>query len=137
MADLRVKNFLKSTAKRFRILIVRRYGRDLCLGIQNNGGAERDRTVGLLNAIQALSQLSYSPTQPKSNMVKSKLSKYMAPEVGIPSLNELVQSEAEGGQAHEHRVGAPRDFESIPNHRAISHHFWILINQALTEVKLE
>jgi len=39
------------------------------------------------------------------------LSKYMAPEVGIPSLNELVQSEAEGGQAHEHRVGAPRDFE--------------------------
>jgi hypothetical protein len=27
-----------------------------------NGGAERDRTVGLLNAIQALSQLSYSPT---------------------------------------------------------------------------
>jgi hypothetical protein len=26
------------------------------------GGAERDRTVGLLNAIQALSQLSYSPT---------------------------------------------------------------------------
>ena len=28
-----------------------------------NGGAERDRTVGLLNAIQALSQLSYSPTR--------------------------------------------------------------------------
>jgi hypothetical protein len=27
-----------------------------------NGGAERDRTVDLLNAIQALSQLSYSPT---------------------------------------------------------------------------
>ena len=27
------------------------------------GGAERDRTVGLLNAIQALSQLSYSPMQ--------------------------------------------------------------------------
>ena len=25
------------------------------------GGAELDRTVGLLNAIQALSQLSYSP----------------------------------------------------------------------------
>ena len=30
--------------------------------IKQNGGAERDRTVGLLNAIQALSQLSYSPT---------------------------------------------------------------------------
>ena len=27
------------------------------------GGAERDRTVDLLNAIQALSQLSYSPTR--------------------------------------------------------------------------
>ena len=26
-----------------------------------SGGARRDRTVGLLNAIQALSQLSYSP----------------------------------------------------------------------------
>jgi hypothetical protein len=26
-------------------------------------GAERDRTVGLLNAIQALSQLSYSPVR--------------------------------------------------------------------------
>jgi hypothetical protein len=28
----------------------------------STGGAERDRTVDLLNAIQALSQLSYSPT---------------------------------------------------------------------------
>ena len=27
-----------------------------------NGGADRDRTDDLLNAIQALSQLSYSPT---------------------------------------------------------------------------
>ena len=27
------------------------------------GGAERDRTVDLLNAIQALSQLSYGPTR--------------------------------------------------------------------------
>ena len=27
-----------------------------------SGGAERDRTVDLLNAIQALSQLSYGPT---------------------------------------------------------------------------
>jgi hypothetical protein len=28
------------------------------------GGAKRDRTADLLNAIQALSQLSYSPTLP-------------------------------------------------------------------------
>ncbi len=29
--------------------------------LENKSGAERDRTVDLLNAIQALSQLSYSP----------------------------------------------------------------------------
>ena len=29
---------------------------------EENGGADRDRTDDLLNAIQALSQLSYSPT---------------------------------------------------------------------------
>ena len=29
---------------------------------ENSGGADRDRTDDLLNAIQALSQLSYSPT---------------------------------------------------------------------------
>ena len=40
----------------------------------SNGGAERDRTVGLLNAIQALSQLSYSPTNMKNNTVKNTLS---------------------------------------------------------------
>ena len=42
------------------------------------GGAERDRTVGLLNAIQALSQLSYSPIcyEPvqKINMAQERLS---------------------------------------------------------------
>ena len=38
------------------------------------GGAERDRTVGLLNAIQALSQLSYSPTEPKFNTEGENLS---------------------------------------------------------------
>ena len=43
-----------------------------------NGGAERDRTVGLLNAIQALSQLSYSPIchklVQKINMAQERLS---------------------------------------------------------------
>src|SRR5262249_14299073 len=34
-----------------------------CGGKNSLGGAERDRTVDLLNAIQALSQLSYSPTR--------------------------------------------------------------------------
>jgi hypothetical protein len=34
------------------------------------GGAERDRTVGLLNAIQALSQLSYSPTRRIKNKIQ-------------------------------------------------------------------
>ena len=31
--------------------------------LSNNGGATRDRTADLLNAIQALSQLSYSPIE--------------------------------------------------------------------------
>ena len=31
--------------------------------LSNNGGATRDRTADLLNAIQALSQLSYSPNR--------------------------------------------------------------------------
>ena len=31
--------------------------------IEKKSGAERDRTVDLLNAIQALSQLSYSPNR--------------------------------------------------------------------------
>ena len=39
-----------------------------------NGGAERDRTVGLLNAIQALSQLSYSPTKILNNTAQNTLS---------------------------------------------------------------
>jgi hypothetical protein len=33
------------------------------LSLDSVGGAERDRTVDLLNAIQALSQLSYGPTR--------------------------------------------------------------------------
>ena len=33
--------------------------------IENIGGADRDRTDDLLNAIQALSQLSYGPTREK------------------------------------------------------------------------
>ena len=34
-----------------------------CTYLKLNGGADRDRTDDLLNAIQALSQLSYSPTE--------------------------------------------------------------------------
>ena len=47
------------------------------LALNQNGGAERDRTVDLLNAIQALSQLSYSPTavnSRKSNIEIKRLS---------------------------------------------------------------
>jgi hypothetical protein len=45
-----------------------------------NGGAERDRTVDLLNAIQALSQLSYSPTAlslTESNIEGKRLSIFL------------------------------------------------------------
>jgi hypothetical protein len=37
-------------------------GREETAEKQKRGGAERDRTDDLLSAIQALSQLSYSPT---------------------------------------------------------------------------
>ena len=43
--------------------------------LKRNGGADRDRTDDLLNAIQALSQLSYSPkitTNFKSQITNSK-----------------------------------------------------------------
>src|SRR5687767_7998585 len=40
----------------------KRTRRTASLRVFGVGGAERDRTVDLLNAIQALSQLSYSPT---------------------------------------------------------------------------
>ena len=36
------------------------------------GGAKRDRTADLLNAIQALSQLSYSPTFQPSKCIGGK-----------------------------------------------------------------
>ncbi len=35
---------------------------DISVGFSNFGGAKRDRTADLLHAMQALSQLSYSPT---------------------------------------------------------------------------
>ncbi len=56
------------------------------------GGAERDRTVDLLNAIQALSQLSYSPIQLKSNTLKNRLSKSLVPEVGISPILIVYKS---------------------------------------------
>ena len=34
---------------------------DRCIEMNNFGGARRDRTADLLHAMQALSQLSYSP----------------------------------------------------------------------------
>src|SRR5213593_3106847 len=42
---------------------LRSVGRLITADGKQLGGAERDRTVDLLNAIQALSQLSYSPTR--------------------------------------------------------------------------
>ena len=40
-----------------------------------HGGADGDRTHDLMNAIHALSQLSYSPTEEKFNMDKREMSK--------------------------------------------------------------
>ena len=39
-----------------------------------SGGGKRDRTAGLLNAIQALSQLSYTPTW----SLKTKQQEYLS-----------------------------------------------------------
>gem|GEM_PF-2377267 len=41
---------------------------------EKNGGADGDRTHDLMNAIHALSQLSYSPTFKKINTKKYHLS---------------------------------------------------------------
>ena len=38
------------------------YQNELSFLVPQNGGDKRDRTADLLNAIQALSQLSYTPT---------------------------------------------------------------------------
>ena len=42
-------------------VIVRKWKRPLPVGSGRHGGAKRSRTADLLNAIQALYQLSYSP----------------------------------------------------------------------------
>ncbi len=60
------------------------------------GGAEQDRTVDLLNAIQALSQLSYSPTK--------------GYEISIPSSFEVLMYTLHGG------------FMSIINYKIINSH---------------
>ena len=46
--------------------------------VERFGGAERDRTVDLLNAIQALSQLSYSPNSRGIAANASGASKFLA-----------------------------------------------------------
>ena len=47
------------------------------------GGADRDRTGDLLNAIQALSQLSYSPISPRISSAKAKTR--MVAKMGLPN----------------------------------------------------
>ena len=46
-----------------------------------NGGADGDRTHDLMNAIHALSQLSYSPTATICNTKRRKLSKFLVPDI--------------------------------------------------------
>ena len=48
--------------------------REVAESVEKFGGADGDRTHGLLNAIQALSQLSYSPTWMILYNVYSRLS---------------------------------------------------------------
>ena len=52
----------------------------------NYGGAEQDRTVDLLNAIQALSQLSYSPIKGNPFITKThSLVNHFFTDVEIPA----------------------------------------------------
>ena len=56
------------------------YQNELSFLVPQNGGDKRDRTADLLNAIQALSQLSYTPEYPicrKSGNQTIKLSKVL------------------------------------------------------------
>ena len=45
-----------------------------CRKQRGGGGARRDRTADLLHAMQALSQLSYSPTREARNVGKQSFS---------------------------------------------------------------
>jgi hypothetical protein len=57
-------------------------------GALQSRGAEGDRTLDLLNAIQALSQLSYSPNAiPPENRIKySQLNEKKQPEFAVANL---------------------------------------------------
>ena len=55
-----LEKFLESMKKRFR---------KIAKPLDFSGGGSRDRTGDLLNAIQALSQLSYTPTLPTNVII--------------------------------------------------------------------
>ena len=57
------------------------------IALQLDGGAEGNRTPDLLNAIQALSQLSYSPIRPQ-NVLPAPLS-VKGPQRGVRALSDL------------------------------------------------
>ncbi len=50
-------------------------GKDHPPGRCHDGGADRDRTGGLINAIDALSQLSYSPVYDRHEFLPSRVSR--------------------------------------------------------------
>jgi hypothetical protein len=83
-------------------------GRTLFIG--EFGGAERDRTAGLLVANEALSQLSYSPTtslsyQPAANPERAALGTFS---FGRDSLRVKGQRAQKGPTADSCSPGTPR-----------------------------
>jgi hypothetical protein len=62
-----------------------------------NGGAERDRTAGLLVANEALSQLSYSPTSDLVILAAAPDSRKRSPVGGERRKKGLNQAECEEG----------------------------------------
>ena len=77
--------------------------KNLCLKPLLNGGGERARTDGLLRARQALSQLSYTPENPKSRFL-IRPSYFM---VGLDGF-EPSTSRLSGVRSNQAELQAPR-----------------------------
>ena len=78
--------------------------------LQSHGGAERDRTAGLLVANEALSQLSYSPTTFLSYQQTAKLQRSSQATPMLKALKKYVSSRA--AQTGKLRVRSPFPGES-------------------------
>ena len=61
---------------------------------ENRGGARRDRTADLLHAMQALSQLSYSPTEHETVRARAEAVKNLRPPLIYRVIKPLTAARA-------------------------------------------